>query len=107
MITVTAKAAEKALTIAAKEGRPSILRVGVRGGGCSGLSYFMEFSENITDNDATLEVGNLKVVCDLKSLKYLEGTVLDYESNLLKGGFKFNNPQAKHSCSCGESFAIR
>ena len=106
MITVTERAAKKALTIAAKEGKQPVLRVGVKGGGCSGLSYFMDFDDAPRDSDVRLDVLGLTVLCDPKSLKILEGTELDYDTNLLRGGFRFNNPNAKHSCGCGESFSI-
>ena len=106
MITVTQRAAEKAVKLAEKEGRPKVLRVGVRGGGCSGLSYFFEFDTEPREGDEVLEVHGLKVVCDRKSLTFIDGTELDYETNLLKSGFRFNNPMAKRSCSCGESFTV-
>ncbi|MEK7704879.1 MAG: iron-sulfur cluster assembly accessory protein [Myxococcota bacterium] len=105
MIKVTERAAAKALLLAAKEQKGKVLRVGVRGGGCSGLSYFLDFDDR-RDDDAVLQVGELTVVCDPKSLKYVDATELDYEASLLKGGFRFNNPLAKRSCSCGESFAV-
>lgn len=106
MLTITEKAAKKALQLASKEGRPAILRVGIRGGGCSGLSYFYEFCDATKPNDWQLETCGLLLVCDPKSLQYLQETEIDYDSNILKGGFRFNNPQAKRSCSCGESFTI-
>jgi iron-sulfur cluster assembly protein len=96
----------KVLQLAEEEGAANTLRVGVRGGGCSGLSYFMDFDATPRDGDVVVEYGELKVVCDPKSMKLMAGTELDYETNLLKRGFKFNNPQAKRSCSCGESFAV-
>jgi iron-sulfur cluster assembly protein len=80
-------------------------RVGVRGGGCSDFTYFYDWGSP-RHNDTVLEVAGLKVVVDPKSLKILEGTELDYESNLLAGGFKFKNPNAKKSCSCGDSFSV-
>ena len=106
MITVTEKAARKAIALAAQENRAPILRLGVRGGGCSGMSYFYEFDNAAKENDQVWESHGLTVVCDPKSLKLLEGTELDYETNLLKGGFRWRNPQATRSCSCGESFSI-
>lgn len=107
MIRVTEKAATKALSLAQKEGKPAVLRLGVRGGGCSGMSYFMEFDDRgPRDSDHRQEVAGLQVVCDPKSMKFLENVELDYDTNLLRGGFRFNNPNAKKSCSCGESFAV-
>jgi len=106
MISVTESAAKKVLSLAAKEGKPPVLRVGVRGGGCSGMSYFMDFDDSSRDGDQSLEIAGLKVVIDPKSLKLIDGTELDYETKLLQGGFKWNNPQAKRSCSCGDSFTL-
>ena len=113
MLEVTEKAAKKALQLAAKEptkiGAYPILRVGVRGGGCSGLSYYHDFTKGPPEpNDHVWQVCGLTIVCDPKSMVFLEGCQLDYDDkNLLKSGFKFNNPQAKRSCSCGESFSIK
>ena len=106
MIQITERAAAKASEMAEKQGVPKILRVGIRGGGCSGFSYFLEFDDKPRDGDKTLEIKGLKVVVDPKSLLYLDGTEVDFVPSLLKGGFKFNNPNAKHSCSCGESFGV-
>ena len=108
MIEVTEKAAKKALALAARDQKAPILRVGVKGGGCSGMSYFIDFDapENVRDTDSVLELGELKVVVDPKSLKFIDGMRLDFETNLLNGGFRFHNPNAKRSCSCGESFTV-
>lgn len=106
MISVTESAAKKVLALAEKEGKPPVLRVGVRGGGCSGMSYFMDFDSEGREGDQSLEILGLRVVIDPKSLKLIDGTELDYETKLLSGGFRWNNPQAKRSCSCGESFTI-
>ena len=108
MITVTDKAVQKALKLAARDNKPPILRVGVQGGGCSGVSYVMDFIDEsaVKDDDQILEQGGLRVVCDPKSLKFIEGTRLDFDTNLLNGGFKFHNPNAKRTCGCGESFTI-
>ena len=70
------------------------------------FSYFMEFIEKANDNDHIVEVDGLIAACGPKSMDYLEGIIIDYETNLLKSGFKFNNPMSKRSCSCGESFSI-
>ena len=107
MIDVTQRAAIKALQIAKNEGRdPAIVRLGVRGGGCSGLSYFFEFTEAPLERDEVWVAYELTCVCDPKSAQLLHGSVFDFDPSLLKGGFRFNNPQAKRSCSCGESFAL-
>lgn len=107
MLQVTDKAIDKVRKLAEKDGKPPILRVGVKGGGCTGLSYFMDFDANVRDTDRVIrEENGVKVICDPKSLAILEETTLDYESNLLAGGFKFKNPKARHTCGCGESFSV-
>jgi iron-sulfur cluster assembly protein len=83
------------------------LRVGVKGGGCSGLSYVMDFDDTIETTDETVEVdGGLKVVIDRKSVLYLYGTELDYSDGLNGKGFQWGNPNASRTCGCGESFAL-
>ena len=84
----------------------NILRVGIKGGGCSGFNYHMEFVEVEKDNDIVMNIDGLLVVCDPKSVKYLEGMEIYLDTNLLNGGLKFRNPNAKKSCSCGKSFSI-
>lgn len=81
------------------------LRVGVQGGGCSGLSYSINFDTEITPHDISYEVDGLQVIVDKKSALYLAGTTLDFSNALVGGGFKFLNPNAKQSCGCGESFS--
>jgi iron-sulfur cluster assembly protein len=80
------------------------LRMGVKGGGCSGLSYSLEFDSELGPHDKKFEVDGVTVVCDAKSYLYLNGTTLDYVTQGLQGGFTFINPQAKSSCGCGTSF---
>ena len=80
------------------------LRMGVKGGGCSGLSYSLEFDSEVGPHDKKFEVDGVTVVCDAKSYLYLNGTTLDYVTEGLQGGFTFINPQAKSSCGCGTSF---
>jgi iron-sulfur cluster assembly protein len=80
------------------------LRMGVKGGGCSGLSYSLEFDSELGKHDKKFEVDGVTVVCDAKSYLYLNGTTLDYVTEGLQGGFTFINPQAKSSCGCGTSF---
>ncbi|MEL6760612.1 MAG: iron-sulfur cluster assembly accessory protein [Myxococcota bacterium] len=107
MLQVTERAAEKALQLAERDGKPPVLRIGVRGGGCSGMSYFMDFDvKGARETDHQLAVSGLTVLVDPKSLKFLEGTELDFETQILSGGFKFRNPKAKRSCSCGDSFTV-
>jgi iron-sulfur cluster assembly protein len=81
------------------------LRMGVKGGGCSGLSYSLEFDNEIGPHDKTFEIDGVQVVCDKKSYLYLNGTTLDYVIQGLTGGFTFVNPNAKSSCGCGTSFS--
>ena len=80
------------------------LRMGVKGGGCSGLSYSLEFDSELGLHDKKFDVDGVTVVCDAKSYLYLNGTTLDYVTEGLQGGFTFINPQAKSSCGCGTSF---
>jgi iron-sulfur cluster assembly protein len=106
MITVTPVAAGKVQELLAQRGTPGIgLRLGVRGGGCSGNSYFMEFCEAESPGDEVIESNGVKLYVDLKSAVLLGGTEIDYVEGLMGAGFKFNNPNVKHSCACGESFS--
>jgi len=81
------------------------LRMGVKGGGCSGLSYQLEFDNEIGPHDKKFEIEGVQVVVDKKSYLYLNGTTLDYVTQGLQGGFTFVNPSAKSSCGCGTSFS--
>ena len=81
------------------------LRMGVKGGGCSGLSYSLEFDTEKGKHDKTFEIDGVPVVVDAKSYLYLNGTTLDYVTEGLQGGFTFVNPQAKSNCGCGTSFS--
>ena len=81
------------------------LRMGVKGGGCSGMSYSLEFDTEIGPHDKEFEIDGIRVVCDKKSYLYLTGTTLDYVQQGLTGGFTFVNPNAKSSCGCGTSFS--
>ena len=87
-------------------GNDFFLRVGVVGGGCSGLSYKMDFDNEKKPMDQEFEDKGLKIVCDLKSFLYLVNTELDFSDGLNGKGFYFNNPNASRSCGCGESFAV-
>jgi len=106
-VRLTAKAVEMAKQALRKRGTPDgALRLGVRGGGCSGVSYAIEFSDRIRERDRLFDFDGLRVVVDPKSLVYLRGSVLDYEVQLMQHGFKFQNPNEKGSCGCGESFSV-
>ena len=84
----------------------AFIRVGVKGGGCSGLSYDLSFDTEIKEHDKVFEDNGMKVVVDKKSFLYLIGTELDYSGGLNGKGFVFNNPNANRTCGCGESFAV-
>lgn len=106
MITLTATAAEKVKKLLTQRGTPEIgLRIGVRGGGCSGNSYFMEFCDAESPGDEVMDTGGVRLYIDLKSAVLLTGTEIDYVEGLMGAGFKFNNPNVRHSCACGESFS--
>jgi iron-sulfur cluster assembly protein len=107
LVRLTPKAIEMAKKALVKRGTPDgALRLGVRGGGCSGVSYAVEFSDKIRERDNVYDFDGLRVVVDPKSLLYLRGSVLDYAVELMQHGFKFQNPNEKSSCGCGESFSV-
>lgn len=108
MITVTENAKNHALELLKAENRPtdSFIRVGVEGGGCSGLSYKLEFDNVKKDGDQMFEDKGIKIVVDRKSFLYLVGTELEYTGGLNGKGFVFNNPNASRTCGCGESFSV-
>lgn len=108
MITVSENAKQHALELIKTENRPtdSFIRVGVAGGGCSGLSYKLEFDNAIKEGDQVFEDKGIKIVVDKKSFLYLIGTELDYTGGLNGKGFVFNNPNATRTCGCGESFGV-
>jgi iron-sulfur cluster assembly protein len=106
-VRLTPKAIEMAKKALHKRGTPDgALRLGVRGGGCSGVSYAIEFANKTRERDHVFDFDGLCVVVDPKSLVYLRGSVLDYEVQLMQHGFKFQNPNEKSSCGCGESFSV-
>jgi len=108
MITVTENAKSHALNLMKEENRPenSFIRVGVEGGGCSGLSYKLEFDNTMKEGDQAFEDKGIKIVVDRKSFLYLVGTELEYTGGLNGKGFVFNNPNASRTCGCGESFSV-
>lgn len=108
MIKVSDSAREQVAKLKRLEEMPedSFIRVGVKSGGCSGLSYDLNFDNEMRENDQAFEDNKVKVVVEKKSLLYLAGTVLEYEGGLNGKGFSFNNPNASRTCGCGESFAV-
>jgi len=105
-ITLTDAAASRVTQFIANRGKGLGLRLGVRTTGCSGMAYIIEFADEIEDGDVVFDDNNVKVVVDPKSLVYLDGTELDFSREGLNEGFKFNNPNVKDECGCGESFTI-
>lgn len=107
MIKVTESARKQAIRLMEDEGKPnSFIRVGVQGGGCSGLMYDLSFDTEIKEDDKVFEDNDVKVVVDKKSFLYLIGTELDYSGGLNGKGFVFKNPNADRTCGCGESFSV-
>lgn len=107
MITVTETAANKVKSLIAESGfKTPYLRVAVRGGGCSGLSYDLSFDTEQQPNDTLAEDKGVKILVDNKSLLYLFGTELEFSDGLNGKGFQFINPNASRTCGCGESFAL-
>ena len=105
-ITLTDRAANHVQNYLAKRGRGVGVRFGVRTTGCSGMAYKLEFVDAANDGDQTFECNGIKVFVDPKSLVYIDGTELDFVREGLNEGFKFNNPQEKDKCGCGESFNV-
>lgn len=107
MITVTDSAKNQAIRLMEEDGKENLfIRVGVQGGGCSGLMYQLEFDNQLKDDDKSFENNGIKVVVDKKSYLYLVGTTLDFSGGLNGKGFVFSNPNADRTCGCGESFSI-
>ncbi len=107
-ISLTERAAQEVFTIKKNNSIPEnhALRLGVKGGGCSGLSYVLAFDDNIKEKDIILEKHGVKIIVDQKSMFYLSGTTLDFSDGLNGRGFVFNNPQATKTCGCGSSFGV-
>lgn len=105
-ITLTESAATRVKDFLEKRGKGVGLRLGVRTSGCSGMAYVLEFVDEIDDTDEVFEDHGVKVIVDPKSMVYIDGTELDFAREGLNEGFKFNNPNVKDECGCGESFTI-
>ena len=108
MITITERAYKEVRRIIDEQNLPegTALRVGVKGGGCSGFSYTLGFDDQVSEVDQVNEVEGIRVVCDPKSFLYLSGTEVDFEESLMGRGFRFGNPNADKTCGCGESFSV-
>jgi iron-sulfur cluster assembly protein len=106
-ISISGAAHERLSRLVEERATPGAgMRIAVKGGGCSGLSYSLNWDEKPREKDRVFERGGVRVFVDPKSYIYLVGTVVEYETSLLKSGFKLVNPQQKTSCGCGESFAV-
>ena len=105
-ITLTENAAKRVEKYLSNRGKGVGLRLGVKTTGCSGLAYKLEYVDDLTDEDIVFETHGLKILVDPKSLAYLDGTELDFVREGLNEGFKFNNPNERDRCGCGESFRV-
>lgn len=108
MVTITDRAVSEVKTIIQQQSldpEKTYLRVGVKGGGCSGFSYVLDLTENERDTDEITEQHGVRIVCDPKSLIYLDNTTIDFKDEIMGRGFVFNNPNATSSCGCGSSFS--
>lgn len=109
MIQITDKARDAILQTLQEEGRDlqsSYLRVGVQGGGCSGMSYKLAFDDSLREGDEVFSNGNARIIVDSKSMLFLHGMTLDFSSGLNGKGFEFSNPNATGTCGCGQSFKV-
>jgi iron-sulfur cluster insertion protein len=107
MITVSGGAVDKIRDILAEENNPELkLRVGVQGGGCSGMQYFFTLDPEQTEEDFVIDIGGVQVLVDAVSSQYLRGAEIDYVENITGSNFSINNPNAQTSCGCGSSFGV-
>ena len=106
MITITENAADHIRKFLTKRGKGEGIRIGVKTSGCSGMAYTLEFVDEIQPDDQVFEQDGVKVFIDPNSMVYLDGTQVDFAKEGLQEGFKFENPNAKESCGCGESFHV-
>lgn len=109
MIKVSDTAKKRVITLMEDDGfdaATDFVRVGVKSGGCSGLSYDLKFDKALGENDKVFEDNDIKIAVDKKSFLYLAGTILEYSGGLNGKGFVFNNPNAQRTCGCGESFSL-
>jgi iron-sulfur cluster assembly protein len=106
LVRLTAPAGAKVAALIAREQQGEWLRIAITGGGCNGLSYKLRFTTGPKRGDILVRSAGVPVLVDAKTALYLKGTVVDYSDKMIGGGFKFTNPNAKASCSCGESFSV-
>lgn len=106
LVRLTAPAGTKVAALIARERQGDFLRVAITGGGCNGLSYKLRFTPEPKRGDILVRSAGVPVLVDAKTALYLKGTELDFSDKMIGGGFKFTNPNAKASCSCGESFSV-
>ncbi|MFI5336128.1 MAG: HesB/IscA family protein [Opitutales bacterium] len=106
LVRLTSAAGTKVAALIARERQGDFLRIAITGGGCNGLSYKLRFSPEPRRGDILVRSAGIPVLVDAKTALYLKGTVLDHSDRMVGGGFKFANPNAKASCSCGESFSV-
>lgn len=106
LVRLTEAAGHKVTALMARERQGDHLRIAINGGGCNGLSYKLKFTAEPRRGDILVRTAGIAVLVDAKTALYLKGTQLDYSDKLIAGGFKFANPNAKASCSCGESFSV-
>ena len=105
-VTVSSRAAKQIAKIIAAEGKPSMLRLAVTGGGCSGFQYNFALDDARADDDLAIEEGGVTVLIDSTSLEFLKGAEIDFVDDLIGAAFKVNNPNATSSCGCGTSFSV-
>ncbi len=106
LVRLTDSAGLKVKALVAREQQGTFLRIAITGGGCNGLSYKLRFAPAPRKGDILVRTAGAEVLVDSKTALYLKGTVVDYSDKLIGGGFKFTNPNAKASCSCGDSFSV-
>jgi iron-sulfur cluster assembly protein len=106
LVRLTEGAGNKVRALVARENQGEYLRIAITGGGCNGLSYKLRFAPEPKRGDILVRSSGVAVVVDPRTALYLKGTLVDYSAQLIAGGFKFTNPNAKASCSCGESFSV-
>jgi len=106
LVRLTDAAGGKVRALVARENQGEYLRIAITGGGCNGLAYKLRFAPAPKRGDILVRTGGAAVLVDSKTALYLKGTVVDFSDRMIGGGFKFTNPNAKASCSCGESFSV-